>query len=118
MITKKQNRLKRHKRIRAKVFGTSIVPRISVFKSNKYIYAQLIDDDGRHTLAAASELDFTPDNSKKIDKSKMAYEVGKKIAKLAKDIKIERAVFDRGGYKYHGHVKALADGVREGGLKI
>ncbi len=112
------NRSIRHKRIRAKIFGTSVAPRLSVFKSNKYIYVQLIDDDKQHTIAAVSGLDFNSENSKGMDKLKKAYEVGKKIAKLAKDIKLEKAVFDRGGYKYHGQIKALVEGVREGGLKI
>ena len=106
MLEKQEKRIRRHKKVRAKIKGTSKSPRLCVFRSNKYIYAQLIDDEIGKTLASAkSEL-------KKADK------VGKDIAKKAGDLKIEKVVFDRGGYKYHGKVKAIAEAAREGGLKF
>jgi large subunit ribosomal protein L18 len=109
--TKPENRLVRRRRIRAKVAGTPVRPRLSVFKSNKYIYAQLIDDTTGTTIAAASSNAI----SKGTDSEK-AGEVGRAIAKLAKEKKIEKAVFDRGGYIYTGKIKTLAEGAREGGL--
>jgi large subunit ribosomal protein L18 len=114
---KRQKRLRRHKRVRAKIFGTAKVPRLCVFRSNKHIYAQLIDDEKGQTLVAASDLEFKKSKSKKskVDKAK---EVGKLIAKKALEKKIEKVVFDRGGYRYHGRVKTLAEGAREGGLKF
>jgi len=112
MLIKKKRRQKRHKSIRARVFGTKEKPRLCVFKSDKHIYAQLIDDEKGKTIASASDFDF-----KKIKKGK-AKEIGKMIAQKAKDLKIEKVVFDRGGYKYHGQVKELAEGAREGGLKF
>jgi len=108
---KTAQRLRRRNRIRAKVFGTSERPRLSVFKSNKYISAQLIDDNAGVTLAAAS--------SKTLAKQAplaAASLVGKEIAKLASAKKITKVVFDRGGYIYTGKIKAIADGAREGGL--
>ena len=104
---KQEKRDRRRKRIRAKISGTSKVPRLSVFKSNKHIFAQLINDEKGKTLASANDIKF-----------KNSFEVGKLIAQKAKDLKIEKAVFDRGGYKYHGKIKALAEGAREGGLKF
>ncbi len=112
MLAKQKKRQKRHKKIRARVFGTKVKPRLCVFKSGRHIYAQLIDDEKGKTVAAASDFDF-----KKIKTGK-AKEIGKSIAKKANDLKITKAVFDRGGYKYHGQVKALAEGAREGGLKF
>ena len=106
-MNKQIKKIRRHQRIRAKIFGTKERPRLSVFKSNKHISSQLIDDDKGKTLAAASDL-----------KSKTAFEVGKLIARKAKELKIEKVVFDRGGYRYHGRVKAVAEGAREGGLKF
>lgn len=114
MLEKKIKRIKRHKRIRGKVFGTKKVPRLCVFRSNKHIYAQLIDDEKGQTLLSASDLELKI-KSKKIEKAK---EVGKLIAKKAKEKNIQKVVFDRGGYKYHGRVKALAEGAREGGLRF
>ena len=110
MLEKQEKRQKRHKKIRARVFGSKEKPRLCVSKSDKHIYAQLIDDEKGKTIASASDFDF-----KKI-KTGRAKEIGKAIAKKAKDLKIEKVVFDRGGYKYHGQVKELAEGAREGGL--
>lgn len=107
---KKQKRDVRHRRIRAKVKGTAEKPRLSVFKSNTTIYAQLVDDDKGVTLAAASS------QKMKGKASENASEVGKEIAKLAAAKKITTVVFDRGGYIYTGKIKAVADGAREGGL--
>jgi len=115
MLEKEEKRHKRHKKIRAKIFGTALVPRLSVFKSEKHIYAQLINDEKAETMAAADDSEFKKNREKKIDKAK---KVGKLIADLAKNLKIEKVVFDRGGYKYHGRIKALADGAREAGLKF
>jgi large subunit ribosomal protein L18 len=102
-------------RVRAKVKGTAQKPRLSVFRSNKEIYAQLIDDDASVTVAAASsrEKDIVAQKGNKTEKSKL---VGQSIARKAKDLGIEAVVFDRGGNLYHGRVKAVADGAREGGL--
>lgn len=103
-------------RIRAKVSGTAQKPRMSVFRSNKDIYVQLIDDATGTTLAAAnSRQKGIGDNG---NKSERATEVGREIARKAKDLGIEVCVFDRGGYLYHGRVKAVAEGAREGGLKL
>jgi len=108
MLKKQEKRLRRHKRVRAKIAGTARVPRLCVFRSHQYIYAQLIDDEKGKTLIAVQ-------GEANVDKAK---KVGKLIAKKALEKKIEKVVFDRGGYKYHGKVKALADGAREGGLKF
>ena len=109
-------RLKRHKRVRAKISGTPECPRLNVFRSEKNIYAQIIDDTKGVTLCAASsvEKDFEGSGSNK----EGARKVGKLIAERAKAKGIEDVVFDRGGYIYHGRVKALAEGAREGGLKF
>ncbi|MBI3458800.1 50S ribosomal protein L18 [Candidatus Azambacteria bacterium] len=111
---KKANRYKRHNRIRAKIKGSQATPRLCVFRSNSYIYSQLIDDGSHSVLMAVSEKNI--DSQGIVGKIKRAYEVGKRLAILANEIKIKRVVFDKGGYKYHGRVKALADGAREGGL--
>ena len=102
--------------MRGKVRGTAERPRLLVFRSNRGIFAQLIDDDAGRTLAAASWLELP--KSFKGDKSGQAAEVGKRLAEIAKKAGIESVVFDRGGYLYHGRVKALADGAREGGLSF
>ncbi|MFA7252870.1 MAG: 50S ribosomal protein L18 [Candidatus Paceibacterota bacterium] len=104
---------RRHKKIRAKVFGTSDKPRLSVFKSNKYIYGQLINDDKAETILSLSSMKVKGKTF--MDR---CVETGKEIAKLAKAKKIDQVVFDRGGFKYVGRVKAFADGAREGGLKF
>jgi len=113
-ITKNDRRLRIRRGIRSKISGTAERPRLSVFKSNKAIYAQLIDDMSGHTLTAANSIELDVKNSK-VEDSKS---VGVKLAERAKASGIESIVFDRGGYQYHGKVKALADGVREGGLKF
>ena len=102
-------------RIRAKIAGTAQKPRLSIFRSNKDIYVQLINDDDAVTLASASsrDKDVAAQSGTKSDKSKL---VGQTIARKAKELGIENVVFDRGGYLYHGRVKSLADGAREGGL--
>ena len=116
MLEKQQKRYRRHKRVRAKIFGTSRVPRLCVFRSYRHIYAQLIDDEKGRTLAVASDLELKTKKQK--TKTEKASEVGKLIAQKAISKKILKAVFDRGGYNYHGRVKAVAEGAREGGLKF
>ncbi|WP_018659682.1 50S ribosomal protein L18 [Allofustis seminis] len=111
---KNKTRLNRHKRIRRRLSGTAECPRLSVFRSNKNIYAQLIDDVEGVTLASASTLDS--DVSDELTKVEQAAKVGELIAKRAVDKNIKEVVFDRSGYKYHGRVQALADGARENGL--
>ena len=112
------NKLKRRTRIRKgirqKISGTSETPRISIFRSNKAIYAQIIDDTKGHTLAAVSSRELGKDG---INVS-VSKEVGNKLAEKAKSSGIQKVVFDRGGYTYHGKIKALAEGAREGGLKF
>jgi len=116
VTTKPQQRLRRRRRVRAKVRGSAERPRISVFRSNRGIEAQLVDDQTGRTLAAASWISLG--KSFKGDKSAQAAEVGKLLAANAKQAGVEAVVFDRGGYLYHGRVKALADGAREGGLQF
>jgi large subunit ribosomal protein L18 len=111
-----QARARRHKRVRGKVSGTAERPRLVVFRSNRGISAQLVDDLGGKTLAAGSWLGLK--KSFKGTKTEQATEVGKLLAANAKKAGIETVVFDRGGYLYHGRVKALADAAREGGLKF
>jgi len=111
--TKKEARLKRKIRIRKKIRGTAERPRLVVFRSNRYIYAQLVDDTEGKTLTSFSSLVLGKNLTKETAK-----EVGLKIAELAKEKKVEQVVFDRNGYIYHGRVKALAEGAREGGLKF
>ena len=114
-LTTRQRRDRRHKRVRKDVFGTAERPRLVVFRSNRGIAAQLIDDAEGKTLAAASWLDKKSSKGAKTDQ---AAEVGKQLAANAKKAGIERVIFDRGGYLYHGRVKALADAAREGGLEF
>src|SRR3954467_10921389 len=111
--TREQQRYRRHLRVRKKVTGTAERPRLVVFRSLKHISAQLVDDVARRTIATVTST--TIESGKKTDKST---EVGKRIAAKAKDAGITKVVFDRGGYKYHGRVKAVADGAREGGLEF
>jgi large subunit ribosomal protein L18 len=113
--TVRQKRERRHRRVRGKVSGTSERPRLAVFRSNRGIFAQLVDDGTGRTLAGASWVGL---KGFKGDKSEQAKEVGKQVAAAAKKAGIEAVVFDRGGYLYHGRVKALAEGAREGGLKF
>jgi large subunit ribosomal protein L18 len=115
VVTKPQQRLKRRRRVRAKVTGTAERPRISVFRSNRGIQAQLVDDLAGHTLAAVS---WTEDGLRDLKKMEQAEQAGRTLAERAKAAGVDTAVFDRGGYRYHGRVKAFADGVREGGLTV
>ena len=111
----REARLRRHRRVRGKVSGTADRPRLVVFRSNKGIFAQLVDDEAGRTLASASWLG---QRSFKGTKTEQAAAVGKTLAAEAKKAGVESCVFDRGGYLYHGRVKALADGAREGGLEF
>ena len=115
LSTKRQNRLRRRRRVRAKVRGTAELPRLSVFRSNRGIGAQLIDDVAGHTLAAVS---WTESDLKELARMDQAKRAGELLAQRAKDAGVETCVFDRGGYRYHGRVKALAEGAREAGLKV
>jgi large subunit ribosomal protein L18 len=115
-LTVREARLRRHRRVRKTVVGTAERPRVTVFRSNSGIEAQVIDDHAGKTLAAASSLHLK--GSFKGNKTAQAAEVGKTLAEAAKNAGIEAVVFDRGGYLYHGRVKALADAAREGGLKF
>jgi large subunit ribosomal protein L18 len=114
-LSVRQARIRRHKRVRKSLSGTAERPRLVVFRSNRGIEAQLIDDIAGKTLAASSSLGLKSFKGNKVDQ---AAEVGKSLAAAAKSAGIESAVFDRGGYLYHGRVKALADAAREGGLKF
>lgn len=113
-ITKSNRRLKIRRGIRNKIVGTSERPRLSVFKSNKAVYAQLVDDSKGHTVVAANSTELGA-KLNNIDNSK---EVGAKLAERAKAAGVETILFDRSGYQYHGKIKALAEGAREGGLKF
>ena len=116
-IDKNKVRLKRHARVRTKLSGTAEKPRLNVYRSNKHIYAQIIDDVKGVTLAQASsqDKDISNTSASKVD---LATTVGQEIAKKANDKGIKEIVFDRGGYLYHGRVKALADAARENGLEF
>ena len=115
VLTAPARRLKRRRRVRAKVAGTAERPRISIFRSNRGIHAQLVDDLAGNTLAAVS---WTESELRALRPMEQATAAGKLLAQRAKDAGVERALFDRGGYQYHGRVKAFADGVREGGLAV
>jgi large subunit ribosomal protein L18 len=104
--------------VRAKVQGTPARPRLNVFRSLKHVYVQLIDDDAGHTLAAASTLDKEVKSQTGLKKSEEAAAVGKLLAQRAQERQIRQVVFDRAGYRYHGRIKAIADGAREGGLEF
>lgn len=108
-------RTRRRARIRGKIRGSSLRPRLSVFRSSKHIYAQLVDDEAGETLVAASDLELTGSNG---TKTEMAGKIGQRLAEKAAKLGIKKVVFDRGGYKYHGRVKALAEGARRKGLKF
>lgn len=117
--TPRAARLRRHRRVRKKVFGTAQRPRLNVFRSLNHIYAQVINDEEGHTLAAASDME--PDlrsqrNGKR--KTEIAKLVGQVVGQRAKERGVQAVVFDRGGYRYHGRVKALAEGAREAGLQF
>lgn len=111
---KRENRIKRHRKVRAKVFGSVKIPRLSLYRSNKGLFIQLIDDEKGVTLASVSNKEVKSGKTK-TDKAK---EAGKLIAEKAKEADIKKVVFDRGGFQYHGRVKAIADGAREGGLEF
>jgi large subunit ribosomal protein L18 len=113
--TSSTRRLRRRRRVRAKVTGTTDRPRLSVFRSNRGIQAQLIDDRAGHTLAAVN---WTEDELKSLPRMEQAKRAGELIAERAKQAGVETCVFDRGGYRYHGKVRALAEGAREGGLRF
>jgi large subunit ribosomal protein L18 len=118
MKNKVTKRNTRHLRIRRKVIGSTAAPRLTVFRSNQHLYAQVIDDSKHHTVASASTLGLSKmskDTSKKGDK---AAAVGETLAKEAQKKHVKKVVFDRGGYRYHGRIKALADGARKGGLEF
>jgi large subunit ribosomal protein L18 len=115
VVSRPTKRLKRRRRVRAKVQGSAQRPRIAVFRSNRGIFAQLIDDDAGRTLAAVN---WTEDELKSLGRTEQATRAGALLAERAKAAGVETVVFDRGGYQYHGRVKALAEGAREGGLKF
>jgi large subunit ribosomal protein L18 len=113
VVTKRQARLRRRRRVRARVTGTAERPRLSVFRSNRGVFAQLIDDGKGHTVAAVNWIE--PD-LRKLSASEQAKRAGELLAERAKAVGVETCIFDRGGYQYHGRVRALAEGAREGGL--
>jgi large subunit ribosomal protein L18 len=115
VVTSEQRRLRRRRRVRSRVTGSAERPRLSVFRSNKGVFAQLIDDRAGHTLAAVNWIEPELKSLTATDQAKRA---GELLAERAKAAGVETCVFDRGGYKYHGRVKALAEGAREGGLKF
>jgi large subunit ribosomal protein L18 len=115
VTTRPARRLRRRRRVRAKVRGTSARPRISVFRSNRGMFLQLIDDDAGRTVAAVT---WTEPELKSLPRMEQATRAGALLAERAKAAGVERAVFDRGGYRYHGRVRAVADGAREAGLAI
>jgi large subunit ribosomal protein L18 len=114
-MTRRELRLRRHRRVRKKVSGTAERPRLVVFRSNRGIFAQVVDDEVGRTIAAASWLSLS---DFKGTKTEQAAQVGKLLAESAKAAGVDRVIFDRGGFLYHGRVKALADAAREGGLTI
>ena len=113
--TRRRARVRRHTRVRTKIAGTAERPRLAVYRSNRHIYAQLVDDDAARTLVSASDREVRAEGDGKTGPAKA---VGELLAQRAKDAGIDRAVFDRGGRLYHGRVAALADGAREKGLRI
>jgi large subunit ribosomal protein L18 len=113
VLSKRQRRLRRRRRVRARVTGTAERPRLSVYRSNRGVFAQLVDDGKGHTVAAVNWIE---PELRKLTASEQAKRAGELLAERAKAAGVETCVFDRGGYQYHGRVKALADGAREGGL--
>jgi large subunit ribosomal protein L18 len=113
VVTKRQRRLRRRRRVRARVTGTTERPRLSVYRSNRGVFAQLIDDGKGHTVAAVNWIE---PELRKLTASEQAKRAGELLAERAKAAGVETCVFDRGGYQYHGRVQALAEGAREGGL--
>jgi large subunit ribosomal protein L18 len=127
MKIKQDKKIRRKKRTRAKIFGTKERPRLSVFRSNKHIHGQVIDDQKGRTLVSASDLELKPSEIKKLltkkdkkfrGKTLIAYQVGQLLAKKANIKKIKQVVFNRGPFKYHGRLRALAEGARQGGLQF
>jgi large subunit ribosomal protein L18 len=116
---RRKARLLRHRRVRKHVIGTPERPRLNIFRSHRHIYAQVIDDSRGYTLASASTVDVeVKAQTEELNKTEQARVVGRVVAERALDQGVKRVVFDRGGYKYHGRVKALADAAREGGLEF
>jgi len=115
VVTKREHRLRRRRRVRARVVGSGDRPRLSVYRSNRGIFAQLVDDRAGHTVAAVN---WTEPELRKLSAAEQAKRAGELLAERAKAAGIETCVFDRGGYKYHGRVQALAEGAREGGLSF
>ena len=115
VLTKQQQRLRRRRRVRAKIEGTAERPRLSIYRSNRGVFAQLIDDQAGKTLAAVN---WTEKDLRGLGPTEQAKKAGELLAERAKAAGVESCVFDRGGYRYHGRVKALAEGAREGGLSF
>jgi large subunit ribosomal protein L18 len=115
VVSKRQARLRRRRRVRARIVGTAERPRLSVYRSNRGVFAQLIDDRAGHTVAAVNWIE---PELRKLKATEQAKRAGELLAERAKTAGIEACVFDRGGYQYHGRVKALAEGAREGGLSF
>jgi large subunit ribosomal protein L18 len=115
VLTKPQKRLRRRRRVRARIRGNAERPRLSVYRSNRGVFAQLIDDDAGRTLAAVS---WTESELRKLDSMEQAKRIGQLLAERATAAGIESCVFDRGGYRFHGRVAQVAEGAREGGLKF
>jgi large subunit ribosomal protein L18 len=115
VLTKPQKRLRRRRRVRARIRGNAERPRLSVYRSNRGVFAQLIDDDAGRTLASAS---WTESELRKLDSMEQAKRAGELLAERGKAAGIESCVFDRSGYRFHGRVAAIAEGAREGGLKF
>jgi large subunit ribosomal protein L18 len=115
VMTKRQQRLRRRRRVRARVVGSAERPRLSVYRSNRGVFAQLVDDAAGKTLAAVN---WTEPELRKLSASEQAKRAGELLAERAKKAGVEACVFDRGGYQFHGRVKALAEGAREKGLKF
>jgi large subunit ribosomal protein L18 len=115
VTTKPQQRLRRRRRVRSKISGTAERPRLSVFRSNRGIFAQLVDDRSGKTIAAVN---WTEADLRKVDRGEQAAKVGSLLAERAKAAGVTTCVFDRGGYRFHGRVKAQAEGAREGGLEF
>ena len=115
VLTKQQQRLRRRRRVRAKARGSADRPRLSVYRSNRGVFAQLIDDDSGRTVAAVN---WTEPDLRGLSRMEQAKRAGETLAKRASEAGVEACVFDRGGYRYHGRVRALAEGAREGGLRF
>jgi large subunit ribosomal protein L18 len=115
VLTKPQRRLRRRRRVRARIRGNAQRPRLSVYRSNRGVFAQLIDDDAGRTLASVS---WTEADLRKLDSMEQAKRVGQLLAERGKAAGVETCVFDRGGYRFHGRVAAIAEGAREGGLQF